>query len=404
MQERLMQRRSLADLVDMRAAESTFKCLMDTLEAQANEIGQLKASVAALVLQNSVQSAWNDNVTITQATLMPRIDALEAAIKLPNVRNATLGSIVAANYKEIVSMREKLQRKIDAAVVEDACRRVETKLSSALDTLRKDCVTLELISRLHMDQDELHTKLATVEAQIDSKMDKTEATRMDAVATTMHAFIPRCSEIEHSLQQLHEKLAASNAKCRQHDQHVSTETAHLRQLVSQQHRDVGALRAETTAGQATIEAAVQACKENISLCHNKLQTIRQAHADFAASTRSSLRQLTQTGERNFQSLRDELDGKVSRTDWDAQRREMEALVQTKTPLAVTAATKAVVDKLDEWVTRCDAHVQLSLRFIDWYFNRGDAYEHNMQVMEAQLKQLSLRHVSREPFDGRVRFV
>ncbi|RHY30588.1 hypothetical protein DYB32_006890 [Aphanomyces invadans] len=274
MQERLMQRRSLADLVDMRAAESTFKCLMDTLEAQANEIGQLKASVAALVLQNSVQSAWNDNVTITQATLMPRIDALEAAIKLPNVRNATLGSIVAANYKEIVSMREKVQRKIDAAVVEDACRRVETKLSSALDTLRKDC---------------------------------TEATRMDAVATTMHAFIPRCSEIEHSLQQLHEKLAASNAKCRQHDQHVSTETAHLRQLVFQQHRDVGALRAETTAGQATIEAAVQACKENISLCHNKLQTIRQAHADFAASTRSSLRQLTQTGERNFQSLRDEVD-------------------------------------------------------------------------------------------------
>ncbi|ETV65927.1 hypothetical protein H257_17476 [Aphanomyces astaci] len=398
-----MGRMSLADLVDMRAAESTFQRLLDTLEHQAKDIDELKTTVAALERENVIQTAWNKDLHGTLASLTPRVDAVEAAIRLPNVRNASLGSIVAANYKEIVSMREKLHRKVEPDVVEEACRRVETNMFSAFESLRKECVNLELLSSLHMDQDALHAKMAALEGQIDSKMDKMEVTRVEAMASKLHAFIPRCSEIERSLQQLDEKLTASSATCRHHEQLAALETAQLGHRLADHRADLTTLRTDTTAAHDAMDAVIQKCQRNIHLCLSKVQVAQRSHSEFAASTRTSVHELADALEAHAQRIQNELGLKVNSCDWQTRANELEAALETKAPLQAVTSLKKDVDKWADWAGRCDSHVQLSVRFIEWFFERGEAYEANLQLMEAQLKHLSLRQVTRQPFDGRVRF-
>ncbi|KAF0716122.1 hypothetical protein AaE_011189 [Aphanomyces astaci] len=349
MHEAVMGRTSLADLVDMRAAESTFQRLLDTLEHQAKDIDELKTTVAALERENAVQTAWNKDLQGTLASLTPRVDAVEAAIRLPNVRNASLGSIVAANYKEIVSMREKLHRKVEPDVVEEACRRVETNVFSAFESLRKECVNLELLSR--------YTYVHAIPLFSDDRLTLMEVTRVEAMATKLHAFIPRCSEIERSLQQLDEKLTASSATCHHHEQLAALETAQLGHRLADHRADLTTLRTDTTAAHDAMDAVIQKCQRL----------------------------------------------KVNCCDWQTRVNELDAALETKAPLQAVTSLKKDVDKWADWAGRCDSHVQLSVRFIEWFFERGEAYEANLQLMEAQLKHLSLRHVTRQPFDGRVRF-
>ncbi|RHY63942.1 hypothetical protein DYB30_004637 [Aphanomyces astaci] len=367
----VMGRTSLADLVDMRAAESTFQRLLDTLEHQAKDIDELKTTVAALERENAVQTAWNQDLHGTLASLTPRVDAVEAAIRLPNVRNASLGSIVAANYKEIVSMREKLHRKVEPDVVEEACRRVETNVFSAFESLRKECVNLELLSR--------YTYVHAIPLFSDDRLTLMEVTRVEAMATKLHAFIPRCSEIERSLQQLDEKLKASSATCHHHEQLAALETAQLGHRLADHRADLTTLRTDTTAAHDAMDAVIQKCQRNIHLCLSKVQVAQRSHSEFAASTRTSVHELADALEAH------------------AQR------IQNEAPLQAVTSLKKDVDKWADWAGRCDSHVQLSVRFIEWFFERGEAYEANLQLMEAQLKHLSLRQVTRQPFDGRVRF-
>ncbi|RHY11605.1 hypothetical protein DYB36_011207 [Aphanomyces astaci] len=206
-----------------------------------------------------------------------------------------------------------------------------------------------------------------------------EVTRVEAMATKLHAFIPRCSEIERSLQQLDEKLTASSATCRHHEQLAALETAQLGHRLADHRADLTTLRTDTTAAHDAMDAVIQKCQRNIHLCLSKVQVAQRSHSEFAASTRASVHELADALEAH------------------AQR------IQNEAPLQAVTSLKKDVDKWADWAGRCDSHVQLSVRFIEWFFERGEAYEANLQLMEAQLKHLSLRQVTRQPFDGRVRF-
>src|SRR4051812_18020866 len=106
-------RTSLAELVDMRAAESTFRNLLKSLHIQSKEIEQLKVSIASLEEKITEQNIHSVESNRRHTAIEARIADVEATVRLPNVRNASLGSIVAANYKEIVNLREKISRKIE---------------------------------------------------------------------------------------------------------------------------------------------------------------------------------------------------------------------------------------------------------------------------------------------------
>lgn len=68
----------------------------------------------------------------------------------------------------------------------------------------------------------------------------------------------------------------------------------------------------------------------------------------------------------------------------------------------------VAQETESLVMQCRAlekHVQLSSRFMNWFATRGEAYEHNLEVVETQLGRIAYnsRPGAREPFGEQVRY-
>ncbi|KAF0697408.1 Aste57867_11888 [Aphanomyces stellatus] len=393
--------KSLAELVDLRAAESTFQRLLSTLHHQEKQIQQLQSSMTALERKAATDTdALASKLTSIEVGIAGRMDVLESAVKLPNVKNASLGSIVAANYKEIVSLREKVRDKVDPATVVDACRRVESTLSDELCALRKDTVNLELLSSWHKDQDALHAQLAALTVQVNSKLDKIDLTRTEAAACKLDAFIPRCAAVESSLTQLHSRLDDLTVQSQREMHDASIQRTLMRHALEELHIVTATSRADWTSAVARVDALVQKCRRHIDACHETLQAHTKRCVAHRAVDCARVDAIAQTMADHTKTFNLQLQTKLAQAEWTKGMNAVHAQLATKADRADVAATNAHLRRVDEANTHCASQIDVSVRFIDWFFQRGDAYEHNLQLMEAQLKALAMRppRRRREPFE------
>jgi hypothetical protein len=55
-------------------------------------------------------------------------------------------------------------------------------------------------------------------------------------------------------------------------------------------------------------------------------------------------------------------------------------------------TQETLQSLKEFADQQHSQLQIALRFVDWFTQRGDTYESNMQVIDKHLKQLATSSV------------
>ena len=63
-----------------------------------------------------------------------------------------------------------------------------------------------------------------------------------------------------------------------------------------------------------------------------------------------------------------------------------------------------VARLEETSAKARAELDIELKFVDWFSNRGEGYEHNMTALDRRLDGMvrSAREASAEPFSPSVR--
>jgi hypothetical protein len=61
-------------------------------------------------------------------------------------------------------------------------------------------------------------------------------------------------------------------------------------------------------------------------------------------------------------------------------------------------------KLGNQVQLIERKVELSTRFLEWFANRGEAYEHNFELLEAQVSRLAIASNpnNRSPYSNQIR--
>ena len=59
-------------------------------------------------------------------------------------------------------------------------------------------------------------------------------------------------------------------------------------------------------------------------------------------------------------------------------------------------TQVSLKSLQEHVNQQQSQLQIALRFVEWFTQRGDTYESNMQVIDKHLKQLATSSVGGIP--------
>ncbi|GMF20789.1 unnamed protein product [Phytophthora fragariaefolia] len=97
--------------------------------------------------------------------------------------------------------------------------------------------------------------------------------------------------------------------------------------------------------------------------------------------------------------------KAPRLEIDTRLATLNHKVGTKASDAAHKTLASSVKGLHSQCEKLQEHVELSTRFLDWFAHRGEAYEHNLELVEAQLGRLAqVSHPQgREPFGGHVRF-
>lgn len=71
-------------------------------------------------------------------------------------------------------------------------------------------------------------------------------------------------------------------------------------------------------------------------------------------------------------------------------------------------TTAVASTVFQLVDQCnlmEKQLQLSTRFLEWFSQRGDAYERNLDVVERQLQRMTCASLpaNREPYSSQIRY-
>ncbi|KAL8002046.1 hypothetical protein Plhal703r1_c17g0081271 [Plasmopara halstedii] len=395
----------VADLFDVHAVEAPINRLVSALNDQAAQIYELQETLQRL------QAVQRERL-LDCKNLHSAVSSLELHL------HATFNDTNALKQFQIVAQRHleannrQLQLKADRQEVHNANMRIIKNIEHLESTLRSELASLSLVQCLQTEQNELNEKMKIMEKQLVSKMDKSEATLLDSVLIQIRSFQPMASQLSQQLTNVHKQqvqversLAQLNLKC---------EARHLEQEKLQQHtNDIQqSLDDVKNRYQQIVAPQIQRLDDTTEQLNQTLHqvntstvitnsTLRTLSAKFHSSAGSFATQLQQ----QYRHFENAFKNRASRLEMETQLAVLSKQIAT---MASDTDHKALVRSVKDLQKQCmklEEHVKLSTRFLDWFAQRGEAYEHNLELVETQLGRLAqVSHPrSREPFGERVRF-
>ncbi|KAE8886518.1 hypothetical protein PF005_g9934 [Phytophthora fragariae] len=398
----------VADIFDARAAEAPIHRLVAVLNTQAAQIRKLQESMR--VVQATQRQTLSDCNALRAAVspLEPRVQTTESDV-------AALQQFKAVAQQQLQAMSLQLQAKADRRELQDAEIRAKTRSEETSKELCSQLASLQLVQCLQTEQSELHERLETVDRRLAAKMDKSEAARLDGVLVQIHGFRPLAAQLsaqveqvqtqqsnmERSVARLETLDAVSQAhhieleEIRQHADELQqmldkAEDRHRRAVISQNQR---------------LDDSTEQLQHALDQVKTAAATSEAALRTLSAKFHSSAGAFASQIEQQYHHFEQLVEKKAPRLEIDAQIADLSRQVASKVP---HTTHKALVSGVKDLRSRCEKlqeHVELSTRFLDWFARRGEAYEHNLELVETQLGRLALaaHPQSREPFGGRVRF-
>ncbi|KAI9980584.1 hypothetical protein PInf_009886 [Phytophthora infestans] len=395
----------VADIFDAHAAEAPIHRLVSVLNTQAAQIRELQEDLRLLRAAQRQTRADYRALHATVSPLVPRIHTTENDV-------VALKQFHIAAQRQLETIKRQLQGKADRQEVEAVENRAKTSSKQLENELRNELATLQLVQCLQAEQSELHERLETVDRQLSSKMDKSEAARLDGVLVQIHGFRPMVTqlsaqvksvqtqqeEIGRSVAQLDSKSDAHENEEEKIRQHTNDLQQMLDDVEDRHHRVVAPQirRLDDTTEQ--LHHALDEAKTAAATSDTALRTLS---AKFHSSAGAFANQIQQQS-RHFEDVFKKM---APRFETEVQLKNLKQQMASKVPDLEHRALSSSVKGLQVSCGKLKEHVELSTRFMDWFARRGEAYEHNLELVETQLGRLAMASHprSREPFGEHVRF-
>ncbi|KAG2937030.1 hypothetical protein PC119_g11881 [Phytophthora cactorum] len=395
----------VADLFDAHAAEAPTHRLVSVLNTQAAQIRELQENLWLLQATQRQTLADCRALHVAVSTLDPRVHTTENDV-------SALKQFQIAAQRQIEAINRQLQVKADRQEVNDVKIRAKTRSKQLGNELRSELASLQLVQCLQTEQSELHERLETVDRRLSSKMDKSEAARLDGVLVQIHGFRPMVSQLSNQVksvqrqqEQTERRVARLDAEREAHHialAEIRQHTNDLQQMlddVEDRHHQVVAPQIRRL--DDTTERLHQALDEAKTAAATGDTALRTLSAKFHSSAGAFANQIQQ----QYHHLEHVLEEKAPRLETEARIEDLSRQMASK---VADTAHKALSSGVKDLQVRCEKlkeHVELSTRFLDWFARRGEAYEHNLELVETQLGRLALASHPRrrEPFGERVRF-
>lgn len=354
-------------------------------------------------------------LTSQNTSLQKRVSSLEAEVDLQSPSASSLGSIVASNRRSIARSLDVISSKVsshDMATLEAALRG-EVSRSAKLVSLA--CGPRAVTERTRDLAEALSSKLSALEALLAGKVDAgdLEAVRADAetvreAAREARDQGERLGWVEERYEELGGRVAGVEEVCVGNEQRAVLLAERLRAAATREEVEgVGRVAEET---RRVVEGEVARSRdlarvEKVADAHGrKLAGIERALAEAgAASKRHAGRLEKLAGDAATRGELARCVGElVGRAEFkDAMARvgaEVDAKAWGKDVGKVRRDLEGLRHEHDT-VTRVKAG--LATKFVDWYGQKGEAYERNLEAVDGHLRNLAVQSYTtgkrREPY-------
>ena len=384
-----------------------------TLEARC---AGLEAQLARLEAATSLD-AESMNDTASEA---PSSSSAPSATPVPHQHHhhVPLNRQVAENAAAIARLADL----IDGRHAEHSGRHEHALESHRTLTERLDALELRGAAKDHALA--LEDELAAFGRRLDAT-DAVVATKVDGVDEA--AFRATCVRLR-NVDEFINRTNATVAELEERASKASDERSHIHEQLEASSVITAALQREVDAIVAVVgEEAVKREERDQALDEALANTThRDAHAQHVAhhaSTLEQLQQLKREVEQGFARVSADVAAEESRAssqsseDRAAARRGAEAAAALArrlvdgavrdllaAPHGAVAECRGRVARLEETSAKARAELDIALKFVDWFSQRGEGYEHNMTALDRRLDGMvrSAREASAEPFSPSVR--
>ncbi|KAG7388583.1 hypothetical protein PHYBOEH_007793 [Phytophthora boehmeriae] len=395
----------VADLFDAQAAEAPIHRLVSVLNAQASQIREMQERIEQL---QAAQTETIADCKALQATVSPlggRIDRVEDNV-------TTLCTSQSATEQQLTAIERQLGTKADRQELQDVDIVAKTSLEHLGENLRNELASLPLVQCLQTEQSELHERLETVDRRLGAKMDKAESARLDGVLVQIHGFRPMVMELSAQVakvqtqqQDLERSVARIDSESVSHRSALERLQQHgddLHEMVEDiEDRHHGAMVPQYQRLDRQVAQLQRSLDELQTAATTSEATLRTLSAKLQSSAGAFTTQLQQ----QYRHFERALAEKAPRLEVKAEFFDVNRQIAAKVSNEEHRSLSLSVDALQSQCEKLLHHVKLSTRFVDWFARRGEAYEHNLELVETQLGRLAMTShpQDREPFGERVRF-
>lgn len=290
-----------------------------------------------------------------------------------------------------------VDRKVDEADARLALEEIRREMSAEAAKTRTECVSDEYGRRLEASCSALGRRMAAAEAAIATKVDESLVSGLEATCErlrvadaqvmacaqrqdTCEAALVACAKAQDEERDSREALAAATKADLEHlegidKNHAETLAAAFSHLTRSDATTHAALE-RIDALDRTAERIVLRCDQTEDLCRG---LVSETRADLANNSRSLQRAIDRADDTAF--ARDAVNAASSRDDLRLFVRRLKAdhIDDIRLKIAaIQAAQNTMSHSLD-----------VALKFVDWFANRGHAYEHNLNAIDRTLASMVL---------------
>jgi DNA repair exonuclease SbcCD ATPase subunit len=399
----------LSRLIRLDQVEDIMNKMMERIDAQDETIRSLQKLCGGLL---SKQRA-NDAFESIQDSLV------DINIRLEDIKQASTADVDgrALPAGEVASLNSLKTQEIVAAVAKCANHaEVMAKFDQAQAQQERDMAAmhgsltpLELGKTLHKAQNEAAERMKTMERVVALKIDRSEMTNIETLATSLEEYDYFRKDTQSALQaqkdvnKTHmdhlgaiDGLIAEAAKERedlQRDVSLRATTVQMERLATMLHglevvttdfaskRALGALETACEAERVRVDSAASA----ITTLQSEVQV-----AEAAIATKASI---------------EDMNKRVLRAHYNEVVTALGTDIDTKATKTHLSGVDTRVVTLEERIEAESTRLSVAMRFVDWFTSRGESYEHNLRLVDKHLRGLTKAAdpAERQPFAGQVRF-
>jgi len=401
---------NLRGMLRLDDVEDLLANVLNKLHKQEVVIKELQSQLANRLDLNTAGDTF-ENIFEQTEMLRKRVTAVESASTVfVGEESLPASNMISMHINELQEIRAELALTATKTSVEGHFSEFADRHERDVASLRDQTAPLSMGTRLQQAQQDSAERLVSLERMCALKLDKSDLGHVEALAENLGRFEEfRVSTIEHIT-----RLATTSSE---HTNELKEHSGLLRQHSSSLDRlreevallapktEVRSLARELQSIRAGLESdfitrgVYEESEERINVLTKRQDATDQFDARLAADlegVHADLSTRATKDEVRVCVLRKHFEQVVTALGEDVERRATLLHVGS-----IEERTRGLEDRMDVGEERID----VAVRFVDWFTQRGENYEHNMKVIDKHIGNLAQAQTpqARDPYKGQIRF-